>query len=793
LVIGLMTAALFGVYWAVSAQEGNPLSPSTSPAEKADKKVAARFPHKTQPLKGKPKGDATLIVPAEVYDVPRPLGPPSPTHGYATEEKSGVVQAQAEAAPPKPDPGSSVLTPLPTLEVDPPAASVVDPIRALVTEPATKEVPAKKTPAPLPPLKSVASLPESTLPPPVVLPNAKPTIPDKPTVPPPVIPDSKPTPSPVVTAEAKPTKLPPVVMPDKLPVPPAVVMPESKPTIPPPPVVMPEKLTLPPPAVILDSKPTPPEVLPEKKVTATPPTVVLPAMAAQEPAPSEKSRAFVRIKPEVRETPVPDPRLLDQQRVIQPAIPMGAGLSGLAHLQTPTVTVEKRGIGRLQRDQSETYQIVVRNLGPGSAEQVHIEDELPSNVKVVSAEPMPALQGNKAVWLISAISAGQEQTLKLTLRAEADTEATGRIRAQVSAASNQAITALRPRLDVAPMAIQLSGPSQVGVGKPALFEIRVTNQSSQALTGIVLHGALSDGLTSPAGNKIEGEVDATIAPGETKTLKMPAEAIKPGRWTVAVKVTAQGGLEGSASADIEVATAATLQLLQPPSTRLYMGRDGDLRIDVTNHTGKPLRNVTVANKLPDGLDFVDANARGLYQANSRIVYWVVDQLPAGKTQTLVVRVNGAKAGQHQNVVFAKADGVAELQSSGVVTLEGLSDLTLKVIERDNILELGRETEYEVRVQNTGNVPASNVQLQVQLPAGLLLKSAQGKTRFTSDRNSLVFEPVLSLEARGELTFRVTAQAQAVGDQRIRFAVTSEQLRTPVEREISTRIYADRNP
>jgi uncharacterized repeat protein (TIGR01451 family) len=156
-------------------------------------------------------------------------------------------------------------------------------------------------------------------------------------------------------------------------------------------------------------------------------------------------------------------------------------------------------------------------------------------------------------------------------------------------------------------------------------------------------------------------------------------------------------------------------------------------------------------------------------------------------------VNGAKAGQHQNVVFAKADGVAELQSSGVVTLEGLSDLTLKVIERDNILELGRETEYEVRVQNTGNVPASNVQLQVQLPAGLLLKSAQGKTRFTSDRNSLVFEPVLSLEARGELTFRVTAQAQAVGDQRIRFAVTSEQLRTPVEREISTRIYADRNP
>src|SRR5262249_51647057 len=150
----------------------------------------------------------------------------------------------------------------------------------------------------------------------------------------------------------------------------------------------------------------------------------------------------------------------------------------------------------------------------------------------------------------------------------------------------------------------------------------------------------------------------------------------------------------------------------------------------------------------------------LYQANSRVVYWVIDQLMPGQTQSLQVRVNGVRAGQHQNVVFAKADGVAERQSASVVSLEGLSDLSLRVIDRDNPLEAGKETVYEIKVQTPGNVPASNVRLQVNLPAGMTPKSAEGKTRFAMDRQSIVFEPIAQLEPSGETIFRVSAQALA---------------------------------
>ena len=68
------------------------------------------------------------------------------------------------------------------------------------------------------------------------------------------------------------------------------------------------------------------------------------------------------------------------------------------------------------------------------------------------------------------------------------------------------------------------------------------------------------------------------------------------------------GLVGMLSAlpylrqDAAVGVAETMLLQPAPTTRLIMGRDGDLRIELVNNTGKALRNITVADRLPDGPD-----------------------------------------------------------------------------------------------------------------------------------------------------------------------------------------------
>ena len=396
LMLALIGVGLFGVYWAVQAQEGRPLfaPPPVLPTD--DAKKAVKYPHQTQPLRAKPKADASLIVPAEVYDMPRPLETQTPRVGFVTEEKSGVVQAGGVVLPPMfppaptaPEPkvekAPSVPPPLPAIETSPlevPAALPLEPTKALIIEPGTKEA------------ASTKAQPPALLSPPMLMPETK------------VAPLSPPTdvmPAPRLIPEAKPTPALPTPM----------VMPESKPT---------------------------------------PPIISMPTVTAPEPQPPQKLRAFVRIHSAANEAP----------RVLDPV---------------PSVTEPDRTVNPIQKF------VTPPQSGP------------------------------------------ETPTIRTTLRPQNDAGAI-------------------------PMTIQLTGPAQVAVGKPAVFEIRVANHSSLPLTGIVLHGSLPEGLDTFQGRKIEGEVDAIIAPGEVKTLKMPTNAVKPGRHTLAVKVTTQAGQEASATAVI---------------------------------------------------------------------------------------------------------------------------------------------------------------------------------------------------------------------------------------------------
>jgi uncharacterized repeat protein (TIGR01451 family) len=623
-----------------------------------------------------------------------------------------------------------------------------------------------------------------------------------------------PSPEPAKVLIAEPTKkgAPEAEAPMMI-LPPPVVLPDSKkgseippPTPPMPTVTMePKKDAIVPPLIGLGLEPAKEPIAP-LPIGVAPPATINPEM----PQPKSGARAFVRIQsgtsdpPKVRDDaqrmpPVSPPGDLKVETPSGPspvAPPTGIGSSGMLTLQTPNVAIEKRGPKTMRANETQAYQIVVRNLGPGPAQQIRIEDDLPPNVKIVSAEPTPAMEGNRATWTLSAVNANQDQTIRLTLQASGDVEITGRTSVHVTALTQTITTVLRtqnegprPQTEAAPLSVQLSGPDKAAVGKPVVFDVRVTNQSSEPLTGIVLHGTLSEGLTTPAGSEIVGEVDGAIPAGDFKILKMPATAVKSGRSTVSVKVVTNAG-EGTATANIDIAAAASAPaplLQQAPSARLIMGRDGDLRIELVNNTGKPLRNVTVADRLPEGLDFVDASDRGLYQGNSRTVYWLIPQMPVGKTQSLIMRVNGSKAGQHSHVVFAKADGVPEMQSTGVVSLEGHADLSVRVTGRDDLIEQGRETTYEIAVQNPGSAPAHNVKMQVQLSPGLTAKSAEGSVRFTLDRQTVLFDAIPVIDAKGQAVFRVSAIGQSLGDQRVRCAIVSDEVRVPIQREASTRV------
>ncbi len=740
----LLVAVSFGAYWAVCAQEGGPLWPAPP--------VLPPGPPVPALLNGQIKKPGWTGTATE--DI-LPVGGVMPNPNFPTP---ALDAPKKDLNVPAPLPGMSQPKPLEVLFPLPkPVAPVIpEPTKVFIKDP------------PLPD-HSKAEAKKDT---------------QRPLIPPP-LPDAKPnllTPPPLAVPE---TNKETFALP--------LVVPETKKEIFTPPLAVPEtkKEIFALPLVVPDTKNehfTPPPIPEPQKAIVHP---------QSNPGTSDRMKSFVRIRPPGSDVPQPDGltgpiRKREPIPVPYPLPPAQAstdlGSSNLLSIQTPSVTVEKRGAVRIRAGEAETYQFVVRNLGPVPAQLVRIEEELPASVRILSAEPMPAPDGSRLVWTLPMLNVNQEQVLRVVLKAGADAELGHRVNVSVSA-SNQSATALRPSVPAGTLPVRLTGPSQVSVGKTANFEIRVVNQTGQPLNSLVLHAVLPEGLSTPDGREIEGTVDGAFMPGEVKTLKMPAAAVKPGRYTVHIKVSTKTGMMATDSITIDIVADGVL-LQQAPATKMLLGRNGDLRIDLTNHSGKPLRNVTITDRLPEGVEFIAASERGLYQANSRTVHWLIDQLPVGKSHTFFVRVNGHKAGQHNNVVAAKADGVTELQAPGVILMEGVADLTMRVVSRDNHLELGRETVYEVQVQNPGSLTASQVRLQVQFTPGLTPRSAEASARHTIDRQNVLFEPLDTLGPQGQAIFRVTALSQSVGDQRVRFTVVSDQVRTPIQREISTIVYRD---
>jgi Domain of unknown function DUF11 len=553
---------------------------------------------------------------------------------------------------------------------------------------------------------------------------------------------------------------------------------------------------LPEPSKMLIDPLTPDPPRPKKTPeSSSPPALAFPAPLGNTPSPAaERTRSFVRLRSaanEIAPTPLdvvaapPDGGMAH----VPPPPPTGNAApnpNALLNLQSPAVAVEKRGPTTLRAGETQTFQLVLRNLGSVAAQLVRIEEEIPVGAKLVSADPPPQRQGSKAIWLASPLLPGSDLIASFSLQADVALELAASTSVHVSAMQPINTTALRPANAANLPAVHITAPETAIVGTPVRFDVHVANPTGLPLTGVRMFGYLPEGLDTPDGRKIEMVNSVTIAPGSKKNLQMPTNAVIPGRHTVQVKVVSSAG-EAWATATIDI-VAAALTMRQAEMTRLFPGREGELRIDVTNSTGKPVRNVAVSWLLPEGLDYLDSSDRGLFQANHRTVYWLIDAMPAGQTRALGVRVSGAKAGQYQNIVSARADGIAEIHSTSVVALEGSASLKLRVVDRDNPLELGKDTVYEIQISNGGAAPARNVRLQVQFAPGLVPRSAQGNMRYSVNGQIVTFEPIPSLGPDGPAVYRVSAHAQSAGDQRVRFAVVSDEVQTPIQREISTKVY-----
>jgi uncharacterized repeat protein (TIGR01451 family) len=463
----------------------------------------------------------------------------------------------------------------------------------------------------------------------------------------------------------------------------------------------------------------------------------------------------------------------------------------LEGVQTPQMSVEKRGPREISVGKPARYEIVVRNVGSATAHDVILRDAVPEGTALVTttppASPVSQASGDVAgalVWPLGTLPPGGQAVVTMEVMPQVEGEI-----GSVASVSFRADASVRSRATKPDLAIECRQPEPVLIGRDMQITVTVTNPGTGIATGVVLEGYLPDNVSHRSGSELEFDV-GQLRPGESRTIDLVLGTRGPGVHAARFAARADGGIDVKHQVPLEV-TAPTLEVAVDMPLRRFLQRPATCTISMVNAGTAPARAIELAAQLPPGVKFVKANNAGWHDDRTHRVLWSLEELPAGETGTVQVVVMPIELGPQKIVVAARsADGLSA-QAGHTCDVEGLAALSFEVLDSEDPIEVDGVTEYVVRVTNQGTKPATGVRLSAALLGDLAPLEAAGPAGHRFENLTVSFEPLAKLAPAEEAVFRIRAKGRRPGDQRIQVQLTSADQPAPITKEEITRVYADR--
>ncbi len=465
----------------------------------------------------------------------------------------------------------------------------------------------------------------------------------------------------------------------------------------------------------------------------------------------------------------------------------GVGQPGAQQLegaQSPQLTIQKTAPKEIQIGKAASFCVTVRNTGQIPASDVEVRDLVPKGTKLLGTTPQAAHGGQgEVIWKLGTIRPGEEATAKMELMPTAEGEIGSVATVHFGADASARCIATRPQL-----VVETVGPAKVLIGEKAVLTITVSNPGTGVASGVVLDDHIPPGLQHPAGAELEYEV-GDLKPGESKKLELPLVAKQPGPTTNLLTARAEGNLRAQKSMNLEV-LAPQLDVAMEGPKRRYLERQATYQVWVENPGTAPAKQVELIASLPPGLKFVSANNAGYYEESSRTVRWRLEELPANERGSVELVTMPVEAGQQAIKLRGVAQKGLEVEKEQPVLIQGLAAILFQVADTVDPIGIGGETNYEVHVVNQGTKASSNVRLTVLLPPEVTPVSAEGPTGYAAGTDRVQFNPLAQLAPKADTTYRIRVKALKPGDLRTRFELMADDMRSPVVKEESTRVFAD---
>lgn len=465
----------------------------------------------------------------------------------------------------------------------------------------------------------------------------------------------------------------------------------------------------------------------------------------------------------------------------------GAGRPGpraLEGVQTPQLTLEKSAPEEMQVGKPARLTVRLRNSGAAPAHDVQLRDLVPEGAQLVSTNPeaFSTPQGELS-WSLGTLKPGDETTVEIEVLPIAEGEM-----GSVAAVSFRAEATARSRVTKPELTLQVAAAKQVMIGDNVTLAIKIANPGTGPATGVILEERVPDGLKHTAGAELEFDV-GTLKPGETKSLDLTLTAAQAGQIVNQLTARGDANLRADAQAEIEVIAPALRISMEGPSRR-YLERQATYTVSISNPGTAPAKDVELVTQLPKGLKFVKANNSGQYDAQTHSVLWSLEELPPQEKGTVSLTALPIEAGEQRLRVAGRAAQGLSDEKEQIVVVEGLAAILFEVADVADPIEVNGETTYEIRITNQGSKGAENLRLAAILPPELKYLKAEGPSQHQVDGQKIIFEPLARLAAKADTAYRITAKGEQAGDVRMKVQLLTDDMKQPVTKEESTRIYSD---
>jgi len=459
------------------------------------------------------------------------------------------------------------------------------------------------------------------------------------------------------------------------------------------------------------------------------------------------------------------------------------GASMLEGLQTPHLTLQKVMPEEVMINQPATLKTVIQNAGRSVAKNVTITDRVPQGTRLLATIPeADVLPNGELRWSVGNLDPNAQWIIEMKVLPVREGEIGSVASVHYTGEASGRIAVTRPMLKV-----EVKAPAEVRLGEIANCEIIVSNPGTATVTNVVVVENVPEGLYHRDGRKIENRgVITALRPKESQKLTLPLICIGSGTLVNHVVVTADGDLMVEEKTTIRaLAPALNLEIVGARSR--FLERPSDYRLVVANKGNASAHNVALELALPRAVQFVSTNQSGVYDAATHTVHWALEELPAQEAGEIELIVLPAQKGEHTLRFTGTGENNLKAEAILPVTIDGLPAITFEIVGDSNLVEIGKDVTYEVRVTNRGTKAAENVKVRVALAEGMSFVRAEGG-RFQANGGTVQFETIPLLAARGENVYRLSARSQVEGDHRINVQVISDDLRTPITKEESTRVF-----